>query len=94
VPVQKTTNSVNDLFEKFAGRYGIEAQFVQSPGRVNLIGEHTDYNDGFVLLAAIPFQTTVGIAPRTGQRLALFSENCGERVEFDPEHFPEAAQHH
>ena len=52
MPVQKSTNPVNDLSEKFVGLYGIEAQFVEAPGRVNLIGEHTDYNDRFVLPAA------------------------------------------
>ncbi len=61
---------------------------------MNLIGEHTDCNDGFVLPAAIPFQTTVGIAARTDQRLVLFSENYSERVEFDLERLPQAAQHH
>ena len=35
-----------------------------APGRVNLIGEHTDYNDGFVLPAALPLGTVVALAPR------------------------------
>ena len=47
MPVQESANPVNDLPEKFVRLYGTEAQFVQAPGRVNLIGEHTDYNDGF-----------------------------------------------
>ncbi len=94
MPVEKSTNLVNDLSEKFLSLYGTEARFVQAPGRVNLIGEHTDYNDGFVLPAAIPFQTTVGLASRTDQRLVVFSENYSERVEFDLESLPRAAQHH
>ena len=36
----------------------------QAPGRVNLIGEHTDYNDGFVLPCAINYQTIVAVTPR------------------------------
>ena len=39
-----------------------------APGRVNLIGEHTDYNDGFVMPCAIEFSTRVAIAPRPGRR--------------------------
>lgn len=39
--------------------------FIQAPGRVNLIGEHTDYNDGFVLPCAIDYQTVISCHPRT-----------------------------
>jgi galactokinase len=42
-----------------------------APGRVNLIGEHTDYNDGFVLPFALPFRIAVAAAPRTDGRLAV-----------------------
>jgi galactokinase len=74
--------------------YGTEGQFVQAPGRVNLIGEHTDYNDGFVLPAAIPMGTVVGITPRLDQRVTLFSENYHEAVEFDLERLPAAPRRH
>ncbi|WP_348265759.1 galactokinase family protein, partial [Salmonella enterica] len=37
---------------------------IQAPARVNLIGEHTDYNDGFVLRCAIDYQTFISCAPR------------------------------
>ena len=46
----------------------------EAPGRVNLIGEHTDYNDGLVLPTAIPQRTYVEVAPRTDDRVALASE--------------------
>jgi galactokinase len=87
-------NSVHDLSEKFVRLFGSEARFVQAPGRVNLIGEHTDYNDGFVLPAAIQFQTTVGIAPRPDQTLAIFSENYAEQVEFQQEQLPAQPRQH
>ena len=50
----------------FAEKFGYPASHViQAPGRVNLIGEHTDYNDGFVLPCAIDYQTVISCAPRT-----------------------------
>ncbi len=58
----------------------------RAPGRVNLIGEHTDYNDGFVMPAAIDFYTTVEISPldQSKQRkLQIVSENYGDEIEID-----------
>lgn len=76
------------------GLYGAQPLLVQAPGRVNLIGEHTDYNDGFVLPAAIQFRTTVAIAARPDRRLTVYSQNYSERVEFDLEQIPAAGRHH
>ena len=45
-----------------------------APGRVNLIGEHTDYNDGLVLPTAIPQRTYVDVTPRTDDRVAVASD--------------------
>jgi len=92
--VPARTNPVHDLSQKFALLFGTEARFVQAPGRVNLIGEHTDYNDGFVLPAAIQFQTTVGIAARPDQTLLVFSENYAEQVEFSLDPLPAQPRHH
>lgn len=61
---------------------------------MNLIGEHTDYNDGFVLPAAIQMQTTVGIAPGAERQLTLFSNNYNERVEFSVDLLPATPQRH
>jgi galactokinase len=55
----------------------------RAPGRVNLIGEHTDYNDGFVMPAALDFSTWVKISSLEGRKLAIFSENFGEEIEVD-----------
>ena len=58
--------------ETFAGEHGRAPSAVWSaPGRVNLIGEHTDYNDGFVLPFALPHRTAVAVAPRTDGRLSI-----------------------
>jgi galactokinase len=48
-----------------------------------LIGEHTDYNDGFVMPAAIGFYTRAAVAPRRDRKLVIHSENYSEQVEFD-----------
>lgn len=55
----------------------------RAPGRVNLIGEHTDYNDGFVMPAAIPFFTTVEVEARTDRIVRAHSAQFPEPVEFD-----------
>ena len=94
MPTQNVTNPAQDLSEKFLQLYGIKPQLVRAPGRVNLIGEHTDYNDGFVLPAAIQLQTTVGIAPRMDRRLILYSNNYSERVEFNVDALPAVRQRH
>jgi galactokinase len=94
VPAQNTSNSAQNLSEKFVLLYGSEPHLVQAPGRVNLIGEHTDYNDGFVLPAAIQFHTRIAIAPRGDHRLLLSSENYSEQVEFDLAQIPGAPRRH
>ena len=50
--------------------YNVPGALYAAPGRVNLIGEHTDYSDGFVMPAAIGFATVVAISPRTDGRIA------------------------
>jgi len=82
------------LAERFHQKFGMQPRIFQAPGRVNLIGEHTDYNDGFVLPAAIQFQTTVAIASRKDDKLVLHSENYGEGTEFSMEHLPASARKH
>jgi galactokinase len=82
------------LIERFTKLYGTEPLLVQAPGRVNLIGEHTDYNEGFVFPAAIGFQTRVAIGKRPDRRLVVTSENYGERMEFDLDKLPDAPRRH
>src|SRR5262245_50854576 len=72
-----------DLRQEFHRLYGRDASIYRAPGRVNLIGEHTDYNDGFVMPAAIGYSTWVALAPRNDRKLSIYSENFSESVEFD-----------
>jgi galactokinase len=82
------------LGQKFVQRFGSSARIYQAPARVNLIGEHTDYNDGFVMPAAIGFSTEVAIAPRSDRKLVIHSENYSEQIEFDLDHLPTAHAGH
>ncbi len=69
----------------FAATFGPRPQTVwAAPGRVNVIGEHTDYNDGFSLPIALPMVTTAAVAARDDERLGLASaQRPGEIVEVD-----------
>jgi galactokinase len=66
----------------------------RAPGRVNLIGEHTDYNDGFVMPAALDFSTWVKVSPLDERKLKIHSENFGEEIEVDLDDRKLAARGH
>ena len=67
----------------FQDRFGDKPRIYRAPGRVNLIGEHTDYNQGFVLPAAINLSCWVAIAPRADRKLVVYGENFKEQVEVE-----------
>jgi galactokinase len=74
----------SDVFRSIhRARYHAEPAIFVAPGRVNLIGEHTDYGEGFVMPAAINFATLAGISPRGDGKIAVYSENQGEERVFD-----------
>lgn len=72
-----------NLARAFAAEHGREPRFIaEAPGRVNLIGEHTDYNDGFVLPVAIDRTVAVAIAPREDSRVRVQSVDRDQRDDF------------
>jgi len=73
------------LSESFAQRYAGKPRIFSAPGRVNLIGEHTDYNDGFVLPLAIDRRTYVAASPRADRQIHAHSNNFDQTALFDPE---------
>ena len=74
--------------KQFHDRFGDEpARIVRGPGRVNLIGEHTDYNDGFVLPLAIDFAVWVALRPRPDAVVRVWSMDFNEGAEFPLDSF-------
>lgn len=77
------------LTQEFEKRFHAKPKIFFAPGRVNLIGEHTDYNDGFVLPCAIGLRTRVAVAPRSDTKLVLRSVDFSDEFEFDAQKLPE-----
>ncbi|YCA17199.1 galactokinase [Vibrio sp. AK197] len=79
------SDPVSNVSASFETMFGAKPQFlVQAPGRVNLIGEHTDYNDGFVLPCAINYQTVVAASRREDSLVRVVSADYQNQLdEFD-----------
>ncbi len=71
-------SNVSGIRKLHAEKFGIEPVLFLAPGRVNLIGEHTDYADGFVMPAAIEFATVAAISPAHDGNATVFSSNFEE----------------
>lgn len=66
----------------FRNLYGGDCRLFRAPGRINLIGEHTDYNDGFVMPAAIDLDCWVAVAPVHNRAVEVYSSNLQGRSTF------------
>ena len=71
----QATFNISNLKEKFKSIFNTEPVLVRSPGRVNIIGEHTDYNEGFVLPAAIDKAIYIAIGKRTDDAIHLYAQD-------------------
>lgn len=82
------------LLKEYRSRFPGEPTIVRAPGRVNLIGEHTDYNDGFVLPIAIDQDVRFAVTARHEDRAVhLHSVDFGEDTVFDLDHVERDPQH-
>lgn len=77
--------TLRDFFQQEFGA-AVDTFGVRAPGRVNLIGEHVDYNDGFVLPMALPLQLEFLLRPRNDRNVRIYAETYGERAEFSLDH--------
>lgn len=71
------------LLKEFVQRYGREPLLVAAPGRINFIGEHTDYNKGFVLPAAVDKRIYAAIAKNGTSEVNVFARQFSESISFD-----------
>lgn len=73
---------IGRLMSDFHARFGSAPRVFSAPGRINLIGEHTDYNQGFVLPMAIDRRTFAAAAPRSDGRIRCYSVFADDEIEF------------
>jgi galactokinase len=80
------TSSLERAVAMHRARWGAPTIVARAPGRVNLIGEHTDYNDGFALPMALPFDTVIAMSSIGDPETGIVTVNSGGfgRVELDP----------
>ncbi|HOM81617.1 MAG TPA: galactokinase [Armatimonadota bacterium] len=76
------TTRMQAVRDEFARVFGGECTLVRAPGRVNLIGEHTDYNEGFVFPVAIDREVRFAVSPRDDRKVVLRSLNFDAESEF------------
>lgn len=85
---------IQNLLKKYKEVYNSEPLIVRSPGRVNIIGEHTDYNEGFVLPAAIDKAIYVAAERRNDDLLQLYSLDFKDKFEVNLKELEPSKEHH
>lgn len=81
--VQMLESQIGRVRDAFEARFGAPALTVRAPGRVNLIGEHTDYNEGFVFPVAIDREVVISARRRGDRQVILYSNNYEQQDAFD-----------
>ncbi|RKU24386.1 galactokinase [Candidatus Poribacteria bacterium] len=82
--LNQQSNRIASITQKFEETFGSSPIFIASaPGRVNLIGEHTDYNDGYVFPVAIDKYINIALRQRTDRRVTLHASDVNDTSEFD-----------
>ena len=85
--------AIEPLLRQHVKRFPAAKRAFQAPGRVNLIGEHTDYTGGLVMPAAIDFNTVAVVGPAAGGRSVIHSVDFKKEFEFDASALPEPPKH-
>ena len=84
---------IDQIKQSFLQNFGCEPTYIsRAPGRVNLLGEHVDYNDGFVMPVAIDRNTYIAFGPSDSDQTTLISADYGEQAVFSSETLPAKAQ--
>ncbi len=82
--LDQQSNRISSIAQKFEETFGSPPTFIASaPGRVNLIGEHTDYNDGYVFPVAIDKYINIAARQRTDRRVTLHASDVNGSWEFN-----------
>lgn len=90
---QVKTHLIDAFRRAFGSGAGEPIYYVGAPGRVNLLGEHTDYNDGFVLPMAIHHEVNIVAGRRSDDSVHIYSVNFDESETLDLNHLERPAQH-
>ncbi|MGD0219688.1 MAG: galactokinase [Acidimicrobiales bacterium] len=91
--MEPPSSIATELREAFRHAWGGDPLIFRAPGRVNLIGEHTDYNDGFVFPIALQHATWVAVARRDDRRMRVRSQTLSETAEFNLDEVDLHARH-
>ena len=86
--------SPQSTLEAHRNRFGADGISYQAPGRVNLIGEHTDTSEGYVMPAALDLRTVSVLSPRSDSTANIYSVNFAEQVSLDLQHLPARPRGH
>ena len=86
--------SAQSIQEIHSKRFGTQGVVYQAPGRVNLIGEHTDTSEGYVMPAALDLRTISVLSPRSDTTANIYSVNFDEQVTLDLQHLPSRRRSH
>lgn len=91
--MQHNTMISEEIGRIYNEHFGAQDLIVRSPGRINLIGEHTDYNMGFVLPAAIDKAIYMAIGKRNDQQIHLYAGDLGESYETSLQGLKKSGRH-
>lgn len=86
--------TVRELSKAFQKLYGGQPRIYRAPGRVNLIGEHTDYNEGFVMPVAIDAATYVALAKRDDRTINIYSDTFKDNASLNLSRPPARGRRH